>query len=295
MKVPVSETLAIEVAQKVEVQVQQLAAMTPPEFIKRRKGRGGMMLDYVEANYIVARLNSAFRFNWDFTVVDKIISTKSKSIATLGRLTVRFADGQVVTKEQWGSAEIKTYRESNEAVDVPDDLKASASDALKKCASLLGIAWDVYGGFSKSEMPKEEPKTKKEKEQEQEEPEEEVPEAEVVSDDEWEEEGDPFDQAAHSGDEEERPTMPDPEPKKKEGRKPTPEEYKTINIPWIDGRKYWVSKFEVLELFGKMKKALGEKFYYEILGQGGFEKSDQIPKEQVPTIMKAMVDAYLGT
>lgn len=282
MTVPVNETQTLPVAIQVEDQVNQLASRTPSEFIKRREGRGGMMLDYVEANYIVARLNSAFRFNWDFTIVEQIISTKARSIATRGRLTVRFADGQEVTKEQWGSSEIKTYKGKNIAVDIPDDMKASASDALKKCASLLGIAWDVYGGFSKVGTPDEEPVYQGEVEYERDVSEEEDEEAEAVPEKEVED---------LSG----FPDMPDPledaqppDPKVKE------EHYKTINITWIDGRRYFISKFDALDLFGKMKKALGQKYYYEILGQNGFEHANQIPKDKITEIMQLMVDAYLG-
>ena len=37
--------------------------------IKRRKGRGGQMWDYVEACHIVQRLNNSFDGNWSFEIV----------------------------------------------------------------------------------------------------------------------------------------------------------------------------------------------------------------------------------
>jgi len=37
-------------------------------------------------------------------------------------------------------------RRGEPSVSIADDLKAAASDALKKCASLFGVALEMYGG-----------------------------------------------------------------------------------------------------------------------------------------------------
>src|SRR5205085_662824 len=56
--------------------------------------------------------------------------------------------GQTIVKTQFGGAEIKRHASgprSGRPLSIADDYKAAASDALKKCASLLGIGLDLYG------------------------------------------------------------------------------------------------------------------------------------------------------
>jgi hypothetical protein len=51
-------------------------------------------------------------------------------------------------KTQFGGADIKRHAsgaKSGRPLSIADDYKAAASDALKKCASLLGIGLDLYG------------------------------------------------------------------------------------------------------------------------------------------------------
>ena len=129
-------------------QINLLAMPTPSQYIKQRQGRGGKVFDYVEFNYIVARLNATFRYDWDVEVIEQQIYKEARQVATKICLTVRFADGRVVKKTAWGGADVKTR--DNRIIDIADDLKASEADAIKKAASLLGICWDVYSGYSKN-------------------------------------------------------------------------------------------------------------------------------------------------
>lgn len=137
---------SIPVAITFEDQISLLAVPTPPQYIKQRKGRGGMTFDYVEFNYIVARLNATFRYDWDIDVVEQNIYKEAGQIATKARLTVRFADGKVVSKTAWGGSDIKLS--GDKVIDIADDLKSSMSDAIKKAASMLGMCWDVYSGLT---------------------------------------------------------------------------------------------------------------------------------------------------
>ena len=130
-------------------QVDLLSATTPPQYIKKRKGRGGREFDYVEFNYVAGRLNAAFAFKWDVEIMDKVIDTKGNQIAMWIRLTVHFLDGTKAHKDAWGSAEIKRGTGDGSIVDLGDDLKAAQSDGIKKAASMLGICWDVYSGQTK--------------------------------------------------------------------------------------------------------------------------------------------------
>jgi hypothetical protein len=113
---------------------------TPPQFIKERPGPGGMRLSYVEVGYVINVLNQAFGWDWDFRILDQQVG--KKQVWVRGELTVR-SDGREMTKGQFGGSDIKINR-TGTPVSVADDLKTAASDCLKKCASLLGIASDIY-------------------------------------------------------------------------------------------------------------------------------------------------------
>jgi hypothetical protein len=122
-------------------QLAFLTQKTPAQFVKRRPGPGGIVLDYVEIGYVVNILNQAFGWDWDFRITEQQIGRKQ--VWVRGELTVR-PQGRSITKAQYGGADIKFNRSTGETVSIADDLKAAASDCLKKCASLLGVAGDIY-------------------------------------------------------------------------------------------------------------------------------------------------------
>lgn len=129
-----------------QAQLSLLTRKTPRKYIKKRKGRGGKELSYVEISYVQGVLNAVFGLDWDVKVVDKIINYENYSIAMCVELVVRFADGHVITKHAWGGSDIKRTQDGQGLVDFADDLKAAESDAIKKAASMLGVAWDVFSG-----------------------------------------------------------------------------------------------------------------------------------------------------
>lgn len=124
-------------------QLAFITQKTPPQFIKKRPGPGGMQLSYVEVGYVINILNQVFGWDWDFRILDQQIG--NKQVWVRGELTIRLR-GHNIIKGQYGGAEIKFNRVSEEPISIADDLKAAASDCLKKCASLLDIAGDVYWG-----------------------------------------------------------------------------------------------------------------------------------------------------
>ncbi len=126
-----------------QAQLGFITQKTPPQYIKKRPGPGGAQLSYVEVGYVINTLNQVFGWDWDFRILDQQIG--NKQVWVRGELTVRLR-GHTITKGQYGGSEIKFNRTSGEPVGIADDLKAAASDCLKKCASLLGIAGDVYWG-----------------------------------------------------------------------------------------------------------------------------------------------------
>jgi len=100
--------------------------------VKQRQGPRGKVLDYIETHNVIARLNASLAGDWSFDIVEH--QRLGDEVVVLGRLTV-FADQPLV----------KTAFGSSRADGAPgDDLKAAASDALKKAATLLGVGLHLY-------------------------------------------------------------------------------------------------------------------------------------------------------
>ena len=116
----------------------------PPELIRQRQGQGGKTLSYVETHAVIARLNEGCDA-WNFEIVEHQILPEE--VVVIGRLT---ADG--VTKMAFGGSGITRDREGR-PTSIADDAKAAASDCLKKAASLLGVALELYGGGAPEAMP----------------------------------------------------------------------------------------------------------------------------------------------
>ena len=99
--------------------------------IKQRPGYNRKVLDYVEAHTVIARLNEAFDGDWSFEIAEH--SIVDNEVVILGRLTA----GDV-SKGQFGG------KPRTSGSQLGDDLKAAASDCLKKCATLLGVGLHLY-------------------------------------------------------------------------------------------------------------------------------------------------------
>jgi hypothetical protein len=121
-----------------------------PNQIKQREGNFGKMLDYVEGHMIIQRLNDAFDANWSFAILKHEILKETDEVVVLGELS---ANG--IVKTQFGSSRITRARESGEMISLSDDLKAAATDALKKSATLLGVGLHLYSndGHSSKKQP----------------------------------------------------------------------------------------------------------------------------------------------
>jgi hypothetical protein len=107
----------------------------PPELIRHREGQDGKMLSYLETHVVIERLNEGCDA-WSFEVVQHHIY--KVEVVVVGKLT---ADG--VIKMAFGGSAI-TINNAGKVVSLADDLKAAASDALKKAASMLGVGLDLY-------------------------------------------------------------------------------------------------------------------------------------------------------
>lgn len=107
-----------------------------PDQIRNRNG-----LSYLESAAVIQRLNDAFGTAWNFQVVEQ--KTIEDEVITLGKLTIHGAEKDTI-REQYGSHSFARGRESNEILSRGDTMKASATDALKKCSSLLGIGLHLH-------------------------------------------------------------------------------------------------------------------------------------------------------
>lgn len=122
-------------------QLIHILQKTPAQHIYKRPAKGGGEWEYVTGAYVKKVLNYVFAWNWDFEVKEK--GQEGDLLWVLGRLTVRTKNATII-KEQFGRADMKKKRDGTGYLDYGNDLKAATTDALKKCASELGIASDVY-------------------------------------------------------------------------------------------------------------------------------------------------------
>ena len=123
----------------------------PQEQIKQRIGTYGTVFDYVEGHTVIKRLNDAFDGKWSFEILRCKILEKENEVVVLGRLS---AEG--VIKCQFGSSRITRAKDSGQIISLSDDLKAAATDSLKKCATMLGVGLYLYNGDKSLHDPKQE-------------------------------------------------------------------------------------------------------------------------------------------
>jgi len=127
-----------------EAQFNFLFKKTPQKFIYSRPAKGGGTWKYVTGTYVKKVLNLMFGWDWDFEIVEHEVSIPFKQVVVKGRLTCRTETAEIV-KMQFGRQDIKFRKnDTDQPLDIGNDLKGAATDALKKCASELGIAADVY-------------------------------------------------------------------------------------------------------------------------------------------------------
>ena len=135
---------------------QLLEQPFPPELIKQRKGKAGRTFDYIEGHAVIKRLNDAFEGLWSFEVTGYQIEKEIGEVYVLGKLE---AAGQA--KMAFGASELTKDKETNEILSLGDDLKAAATDALKKAATLFGVGLHLYDDRRPQGIGKTEPAVQK--------------------------------------------------------------------------------------------------------------------------------------
>jgi len=120
------------------------------------RGGGSFDLDFVPGWWFVKQANLVFQHRWSFEVDE--LNVGNNFVWVKGRVTVKVpgqevtedgitkrVEGYEIVKSQFGGATIKKKKNSTEIIDIGDDLKAAATDSMKKCLTLFGFAADVYG------------------------------------------------------------------------------------------------------------------------------------------------------
>ena len=147
---PVQEQLILHALQR-----------TPDRFIKQRPGKGGGTFKYVTGAYMKKTLNYMFGWLWDSEVVrseNVVIDGTIVEIVVDVKCTFRVYDDKTkeyltITKTQAGGAEVKYKKGTKIPMDFANDRKAAITDGVKKCASELGIASDVYSEDEFRDVP----------------------------------------------------------------------------------------------------------------------------------------------
>lgn len=101
----------------------------PAQAIKQRQGGGNQMLSYVETETVIRRLNATVG-TWDFRITE--IKVIEQLVVVWGEMTIPGLGTRAGTG-------VQVLRGGE------DMWKGAASDCLKKCATLFGVAIELYG------------------------------------------------------------------------------------------------------------------------------------------------------
>jgi hypothetical protein len=95
-------------------------------------GKGGADLTYITSEAVTTRLNTVLGVDgWEFDIVEH--GHDETHAWVLGRLTVHFTEGALISRSQFGECSIQ------KGMAVGDARKGACSDAMKKAASLFGV------------------------------------------------------------------------------------------------------------------------------------------------------------
>lgn len=150
-----------------EAQFAILCGRTPKKYIKTRPGKGKKTFSYVPHGYVVGVLNKAFGFNWDWEILPqgngdyykyiapvmgpdkrnpgKEVQWQPGSYIVTGKLTVRVVAPTDSSRLLATIIKAATgEKEHMRGMTHGGHIKSAASDALKKAASRMGVALDLY-------------------------------------------------------------------------------------------------------------------------------------------------------
>jgi hypothetical protein len=98
----------------------------------------GVFGPFLSGEQVTGRLNDVLGVgNWAFSVVQYSYDERTDEVVALGELRA-YIDDQWVTRQQFGGQKLNRKKDG-EVVSLGNDHKGAATDAMKKCASLLGV------------------------------------------------------------------------------------------------------------------------------------------------------------
>lgn len=122
-------------------QLNLILKNTPKQYVHQRPAKGGGTWDYVTGGYVKKCLNLMFGWDWSFEIVEEKIMHGEAIVK--GKLTCN-SGGRSIVKMQYGNKDIMCKKGTDIPLSIGNDLKAAATDCLKKCAAEIGIAADIY-------------------------------------------------------------------------------------------------------------------------------------------------------
>src|SRR6266566_4573125 len=115
------------------------ARLAAPFDVTFQDVRGGVEVTFISGEQVVSRLNEVLGVaGWSFRVLRHDINPEADEAWALGELVAEISERAVV-RQQFGSQKIRRSRSSGAPLDLGFDLKGASTDAMKKCASLLGV------------------------------------------------------------------------------------------------------------------------------------------------------------
>lgn len=129
------------------------AALAAPFETTHKRIVGGVELDYLTGEQVATRLNTVLGpSGWSFRVLEHGYNEEADELWALGEIAATI-DSVPVLRQQFGSQKLKRSRANSAVLDVGFDLKGAATDAMKKCASLLGVGLYLSHKEELSETP----------------------------------------------------------------------------------------------------------------------------------------------
>ena len=122
-------------------QLSLILKNTPKQYVHTRPAKGGGTWDYVTGGYVKKCLNLMFGWDWSFEIIEEKIMHGEAIVK--GKLTCN-SGGRTIVKMQYGNKDIMCKKGTEIPLSIGNDLKAAATDCLKKCAAEIGIAADIY-------------------------------------------------------------------------------------------------------------------------------------------------------
>lgn len=99
----------------------------------------GVFGPFLSGEQVAKRLNHVLGVGrWMYSVISTSVDQESDEVVVLGELRA-FVEGQWITRQQFGGQKIKRSKNGGAPTNLADDHKGAATDAMKKCASLLGV------------------------------------------------------------------------------------------------------------------------------------------------------------